>query len=100
MDEKSGVRRDSRVPAAERVLVTWRDREGNEKFAYAQTVDVSEFGMRIQVPEPLPERGYVTFRADSLDLQGTASVRSCVRKGAKYLAGLEFSGGLRWEPKS
>jgi hypothetical protein len=33
-------------------------------------------------------------------LHGSASVKSCVRKGMKYLVGLEFSAGLKWKPKS
>jgi len=77
----------------------WKDRDGNEKFTNAYTLDISESGMRVEVPEPLPERSYVIMRADKLALHGTASVRSCSRKGTKYVAGLEFSAGLKFKPK-
>lgn len=99
MAEKSGIRRDDRIPSTELVEVTWKDRYGQEKFAKARTLDVSELGMRIEVPEPLEKLAYVTFRSSALALHGSASVRSCVRQGTKYLVGLEFSGGLKWKPK-
>jgi hypothetical protein len=57
-------------------------------------------GMRIEVPEPLEKQAYVTLRSNALSLHGRASVRSCTRQGTKYLVGLEFSGGLKWKPKS
>lgn len=98
MSDKSGIRRDDRIPAAELVELTWKDRYGQEKFAKARSLDVSEMGMRIEVPEALEKLAYVTLRSVPLSLHGTASVRSCTRQGTKYLVGLEFSGGLRWKP--
>ena len=76
----------------------WKGRDGDDRYAYARTLDVSETGLRIQVPEPVPERSYVIFRGDSLALHGTASVRSCQLKGVKYVVGLEFSTGMKWKP--
>lgn len=99
MADKTGIRRDERMPAAELVEVTWKDRYGQEKFAKARSLDVSELGMRIEMPEALDKLVYVTLRSIPLALHGTASVRSCTRRGTKYLVGLEFSGGLRWKPK-
>jgi hypothetical protein len=77
--------------------VSWKDRSGNEKFANAEVVDVSEAGMQIKVPEAFAEQTLVTLRSHRLELHGRASVRRCVRKGAKYLVGLEFLGGLKWK---
>jgi len=100
MEEKSGIRRDERKSATEMVELTWKDRSGQEKFAKARSLDISELGMRIEVPEPLEKQAYVTLRSDALSLHGRASVRSCTRQGTKYLVGLEFSGGLKWKPKT
>jgi len=100
MAEKTGVRRDDRIPAEELIEVTWKDRYGQEKFVKARTLNVSESGMKIEMPEQLEKLAYVTFRSHALSLHGTASVRSCTRQGTKYLVGLEFSGGLRWKPKT
>ena len=55
--------------------------------------------MRVEMREPLAKQAYVAFRADQIALQGSASVRSCVKRDAKHVIGLEFSGGLKWKPK-
>jgi PilZ domain len=100
MAEKGGIRRDDRIRTDQMVEVTWKDRSGQEKFARARTLDISELGMRVEMPEALDKLIYVTLRCSALSLHGTASVRSCVRQATKYLIGLEFSGGLKWKPKS
>jgi hypothetical protein len=99
MPEKSKLRRHSRIDARSIVQLIWKDHLGNEKYTKARTLDVSESGMRVEVPERIPERSYITFRADELSLHGTGSVRSCQGKGLKYIVGLEFSTGLKWKPK-
>jgi hypothetical protein len=91
------MRRQDRVEVAVRVDVMWTDRQGHERFATARSIDICESGIRIQVPEALPERSYVRLRADRIALTGSASVRTCVKKGTKFLVGLEFSGGMRWK---
>ena len=100
MDDKGGIRRGERITTEVLVELTWKDRMGQEKFAKARSLDVSETGIRVEMPEALEKQNYVTLRSNALSLHGTASVRSCVRKGTKYLIGLEFSGGLKWKPKS
>ena len=95
MIEKGDLRRHHRTGARSIVQLIWSDQQGNDKFAKARSLDVSESGMRVEVPERIPERSYVTFRSDELGLQGTASVRSCRAQGLKYLVGLEFSGGMK-----
>jgi hypothetical protein len=91
------MRRQDRSTIAVPVDVMWTDRYGHERFATALSLDVCESGMRIQVPEALPERSYVRLRADKIALAGSASVRNCLKKGTKYLVGLEFSGGMKWK---
>jgi hypothetical protein len=56
--------------------------------------------MRAEVSQPIDKQTYVSLQCAALGLQGTASVRTCTRKGAKYVVGLEFSGGLQWKPKT
>lgn len=94
----NGIRRHERTERSETVQIMWKDRDGADKFANARTLDISELGMRIEVPEPVQERSYVALRCDKLKLNGRASVRSCQRKGNRYLVGLEFSVGMRWKP--
>jgi len=100
MAEKGRLRRHSRTEVRAIVQLVWKDHLGNEKYTKARTLDVSETGMRVEVPERIPERSYVTFRADELSLHGTGSVRSCQGKGLKYIVGLEFSTGMKWKPKT
>ena len=99
MADKGNLRRHSRMNAQCVVQLVWKDQLGNEKFTKARTLDVSESGLRLEVPERIPERSYVSFRVDELGLHGTASVRSCNGKGLKYIVGLEFSVGMKWKPK-
>jgi hypothetical protein len=80
--------------------MAWKDQGGADKFVSGRTVDISESGIRIEVSAPLDKQTYVTLQSSVLDLHGAASVRTCIRKGIKYIVGLEFSGGLRWKPKS
>ena len=99
MSSKGNIRRHSRADTAAPLQIIWKDHGGLDKFTNARALDVSESGMRIEVIEPLPERSYVTLRSDKLGLQGSASVRSCTRKGLKYVVGLEFSAGMKYKPK-
>jgi hypothetical protein len=93
-----GTRRHDRTEHSEMVQVMWKDRAGGDKFTNARTLNISEVGMRIEVPEPLQERSYVMLRCDKLKLNGRASVRTCQRKGSRYLVGLEFAVGMKWKP--
>ena len=100
MAGKSKLRRHPRSEARSIVQLIWKDQLGNEKYTKARTLDVSESGMRVEVPERIPERSYITFRADELSLHGTGSVRSCQANGLKFIVGLEFSTGMKWKPKT
>jgi len=82
------------------VQLVWKDRQDIDRFMKGRILDVSESGIRVELPDPLDRQTYVTLQAASLGLHGSASVRSCVRKGMKYIVGLELSGGLKWKPKT
>lgn len=75
----------------------WCDASGNDKFAKAVALDVSEVGVRLKVPEALPLRSCVTLRSENLNLQGQASVRHCSTLGTGFAIGLEFGRGVRWK---
>jgi hypothetical protein len=100
MAQKGDIRRHSRTARTDPVQLNWKDRNGNPQMGRGRLVDISEAGMRIEVTEPLEKQTYVTVRAEALGIHGTASVKSCTRKGLKHLVGLEFSAGLQWKPKS
>jgi hypothetical protein len=100
MGTRHDLRRQERRPCEHKVTVTWRDARGDNKFAIAQAIDISESGIRLQMPEAPPLHSYVMLRATELGLLGNASVRHCVRTAAsKYAVGAEFSAGLQWTPE-
>jgi hypothetical protein len=72
---------------------------GGDKYINGKTLDISTSGMRVEVSDPIDRQTYVTLQCAALGLHGSASVRTCNRKGMKFVIGLEFSGGLKWKPK-
>ena len=93
------MRRQDRTALSVPVQVMWKDRLGNDKFTTAQSIDLCESGMRLQAPEQIADRSFVVLKCEKLGLHGSASVRSCSRRGARYLIGMEFSGGMKWKPR-
>jgi hypothetical protein len=100
MKRDGELRRHARSIKSALVSVVWTDRLGGDKFVNGRTVDISEAGIRIEVSEPIDKQTYVTVQCSEVGLHGRASVRTCIRKGTKYLLGLEFSGGVHWRAKS
>jgi hypothetical protein len=100
MTQKGELRRHARATQAAPVQLAWKDRSGVTRVAIGRTVNVSELGMQVEMPHPFEKQSYVNLRVDDLGLHGSASVRNCVRKGPRFLIGLEFSGGLKWKPKA
>ena len=100
MSEKKDLRRHSRISQATPVELSWTDRHGAPHSEKARCVDVSESGMRIEASISIDKGTYVTVRANSLSLHGSASVRSSARKGSKYVLGLHFTGGMKWSGKT
>lgn len=88
------LRRTPRIPLRDRVQLSWTAADGTPCYANGVTTDVSETGLRIECPNPVPERSIIAFRLASHRLHGSGSVRSCQRAGLKYTIGLEFAGGL------
>ena len=94
------IRRYRRKPISTRAQLMWQDRLGNDKFVNARCFDISESGLRLEVPEPLAVHAQITLRSTDLRLHGRASVKHCSKQGTKYILGVEFVGGLRWKPTS
>lgn len=78
------------------IHVGWQDDKGNDKAAKTKSCDISEAGLRFELPEAVPDRSFVSLRSQTLGLNTRASVRSCVRQGNKYSIGVEFVGGFKW----
>jgi hypothetical protein len=94
-----GLRRHSRSEIDHKVRLMWTGEGGQNFYARGRCVDISQSGMRVDSPEPIPVRSYVSFQFDGTRFEGSASVRSCSRKGLRHLIGLEFGSGLKWDPE-
>ena len=85
------TRRHHRAAHTGLIRLSWEDASGHLAYTQGKCVDISESGLRIETPCPIPLRTYVSLRADRIGLAGSASVRHVVRCGAKYTVGLELS---------
>jgi hypothetical protein len=100
MSREGELRRHGRSIKSAPVDLIWKDRQGVDKFVKGSIIDVSESGLRVELSVPLEKQTYLTLQSINLGLHGSASVRTCARKGTKYVVGLEFSAGLKWKPKA
>ncbi len=100
MSREGELRRHARAEKSSPIQIVWQDRSGADRFVSGRSVDISPSGMRAEVSVPIDKQTYVTLQCAALGLQGSASVRTCTRKGTKYILGLEFSGSIQWKPKS
>lgn len=89
------IRRHDRIPFAGPVRICWEETHGPPKYALGKCLEVSESGMRIEVPEPIPPRSKISMRADAINFHGSATVKHVARRGSKYVVGLELSHALR-----
>ena len=94
---KGELRRHSRIEKSSPVRIVWQDRSGTGRLVNGRSLDISPSGIRVEVPEPIDKQTYVTVQCNALGLHGTASVRTCTRKGLRFVVGLEFSGGMQWK---
>jgi hypothetical protein len=60
--------------------------------------DLSQEGMQVSSQAEIPLRSNVQFLITGSPVQGSGSVRSCTRSGAKFIIGLTFSVPLKMDP--
>jgi hypothetical protein len=97
--KKSNSRKCERTLSNSLVRLKWRGASGESRFAAGKVLDCSEWGIRIEITEPIQIRSYVTLDAPELHRAGWAgwgSVRYCMPVRYKYVIGLELSAGARW----
>lgn len=100
METRRDLRRNIRRSCEHQVTVMWRGPQGEDKYVSTKVVDISELGLRLQMPEGMQRQTYLVVSAPKLGLSGQASVRHSGRiKGAKFAVGVEFASGMRWKPK-
>lgn len=92
---KKNLRRYNRIAFSTPIRIAWQDDSGADQFARGTCLDVSESGLRIETSDLIPARAVIMFRAERLDLSGSATVRYSSRRGMKFILGLELSQRLR-----
>jgi hypothetical protein len=91
----SDVRKHRRVPYMGPIRLSWEDERGQPKFVQSKCLDISESGLRVETPQPIPVRTCVMLRAERINLSGSATVRHSQRYGSKYILGIELSQALQ-----
>ena len=89
------LRLHRRTPFKANARAFWQDRWGQQRFAIGRTLDVSERGLSLELPERIEVRAVVGVECERLGLKVIGTVRHSRRIGAKYLVGLEFGGTIR-----
>jgi hypothetical protein len=56
---------------------------------------MSESGLLIETPDPIPVHTCLMVRAERIKLSGPSRVKHAVRRGSKYILGIELSESLR-----
>ena len=95
---KKDQRRSYRIRYLGPALVSWEGEENasdGPKYMQGRCLDVSEGGMRIEVPKPIPTRTPILLRAERINVSGSASVRYVRRSATQYILGLELSQELK-----
>ena len=85
------IRRRRRIPISGLVRLAWVDGQGNAKYAQGNCLDVSESGLRVEVPASIPVGTNLSLSAERIKLKGSATVKHLVRRGSKFVVGLELS---------
>jgi|SRR5579863_6614398 len=84
-------RRHYRVPYVGPIRLKWDDARGNARFVQGKCIDVSENGLRVEVPTRIEPGTRIFLNAERIKLSGAAAVKHVERSGARYILGLELS---------
>jgi PilZ domain len=92
-------RRYDRYSISASLQIGWDTESGEARFSQAKCLDVSDQGMRLETPQPIPVRSLIMIRANTrgLRIPGQGSVRYCIRSGQGYRVGVEFGGKVVFE---
>lgn len=90
MPAHKNIRRHRRIPYLGPIRISWEE-HGQSRFSMAKCIDLSETGLRIEAPCPVPAGTAIQLRAERIKLAGAATVKHSVRHGSKYLLGLHLT---------
>lgn len=90
-------RRHARTPFNEAVYVSWQDSDGLAHVVKGRALNCSRSGLGMEAKEAVETRTMVQVQSGGSRQLGLASVRYCARKGMRFVVGLEFTRGFRWQ---
>jgi PilZ domain len=90
MSAGKDIRRVRRIAYVGPIRISWED-QGQPRFALARCIDISETGVRIEAPQPVRIGATIQLAAERINLAGSATVKSVVRNGSKYLLGVQLN---------
>ena len=91
------LRRHRRFPFDGKVQLLWEEL-GEARHVMANCLDISQEGLRVIMMPSIARATFLHFQIPSLNFGGTGSVRSCARHRMLHEVGIEFLGGLKWDP--
>jgi len=89
------ARRAVRTSCSVPVFISWMEDDGTEHLARGTCVEISETGMRIKLPRPIPYLSFVTLRLEGPGLAVSGRVRHVRRQGLSAIVGLELRQPLK-----
>jgi len=85
------MRQDPRLTSGDAVRLAWEDLSTGPRFVSGKCVDVSAAGLKVEVLVPIPVRTNLMVRAEALGLSGSGVVKHSLRRGTKYVIGVQLS---------
>lgn len=92
------LRRQDRIPCRTKIRVFWEENDRRTIDRHGMTTDISTSGLALELDQEMSPRTYVHFEIPVMKFRGVGSIRFVSRQGLKFAAGLEFAGGLTWDP--
>jgi hypothetical protein len=72
------------------VELTWKSESGEKRFESCRAVNLSDIGVAVECPEPLPLLAHVIVRAHAFEVAALCQVKHCTWKRVMYVVGLHF----------
>src|ERR1700734_3489023 len=72
------------------VEVTWKSETDQKFFEQCRAIDVSDTGVAVECPEPIPVSSNVVIVAPDFQIASLAQVRHCHWNRSTYVLGLRF----------
>jgi hypothetical protein len=91
------LRRHLRIPYSGPIRLSWEDASSGIHYTQATCIDISKSGLRVESPVAIPARATVSLHAERIKLSGAARVKTAVRRGSKWILGVELNQSLREE---